>query len=74
MTKSELTERLTGRYREMVAKDLEIAVKMILDAMCNDLIEGERAEVRGFGSFDLNYRPPRIGRNPRSGATSVSLK
>ena len=68
MTKSELIERLAGRYPEMVAKDVEIAVKMILDAMCNNLIEGERVEVRGFGSFDLNYRPPRIGRNPKSGA------
>ena len=67
MTKSELIERLAGRYPEMVAKDVEIAVKMILDAMCNNLIEGERVEVRGFGSFGLKYRPSRIGRNPKSG-------
>ena len=68
MTKSELIERLARRYPEMVEKDVEIAVKAILDAMCDNLIEGKRVEVRGFGSLGLHYRPPRIGRNPKSGA------
>jgi integration host factor subunit beta len=68
MTKSELIERLARHYPELVTKDVEIAVKAILDAMCDNLIDGKRVEVRGFGSFDLNYRPPRIGRNPKSGA------
>ena len=67
MTKSELIERLARRYPEMVEKDVEIAVKAILDAVCDNVIEGKRVEVRGFGSFALNYRPPRIGRNPKSG-------
>jgi len=67
MTKSELIERLARRYPEMVAKDVDIAVKTILDSMCDNLFEGKRVEVRGFGSFALNYRPPRIGRNPKSG-------
>ena len=50
-----------------MAKDAEFAVKMILDAMAGALITGDRIEIRGFGSFALNYRPPRTGRNPKSG-------
>ncbi|PKO33761.1 MAG: integration host factor subunit beta [Betaproteobacteria bacterium HGW-Betaproteobacteria-7] len=51
----------------MVAKDADFAVKMILDAMSEALVRGDRIEIRGFGSFALNYRPPRTGRNPKSG-------
>ena len=51
----------------MVAKDADFAVKMILDAMSEALAKGDRIEIRGFGSFALNYRPPRVGRNPKSG-------
>ena len=68
MTKSELIARLAVRFPQLVAKDADFAVKMILDAMVAALERGDRIETRGFGSFDLNYRPPRIGRNPRSGA------
>jgi len=67
MTKSELIARLAGRYPQLVAKDAEFAVKTILDAMTMSLVKGQRIEIRGFGSFALNYRPPRIGRNPKSG-------
>jgi len=67
MTKSELIAKLAGRYPQLVAKDAELAVKMILDAMGKSLSQGQRIEIRGFGSFGLNYRPPRIGRNPKSG-------
>jgi|GEM_PF-28283 len=67
MTKSELIARLAQRYPQLVAKDAEYAVKMILDAMTQALLSGNRIEIRGFGSFGLNYRPPRIGRNPKSG-------
>ena len=67
MTKSELIARLAGRYPQLVAKDAELAVKMILDAMTRSLANGQRIEIRGFGSFGLNYRPPRVGRNPKSG-------
>jgi len=67
MTKSELIARLAQRYSQLVAKDAEYAVKMILDAMTHALLEGNRIEIRGFGSFGLNYRPPRTGRNPKSG-------
>jgi integration host factor subunit beta len=67
MTKSELIARLASRYPQLVAKDAEYAVKMVLDAMTNSLVNGERIEIRGFGSFGLNQRPARIGRNPKSG-------
>src|SRR5450756_407921 len=67
MTKSELIARLAGSYPQLVAKDAEFAVKTILDAMTLSLVKGQRIEIRGFGSFGLNYRPPRTGRNPKSG-------
>ena len=67
MTKSELIAKLAGRYPQLVAKDAELAVKMILDAMGESLAKGERIEIRGFGSFGLNHRPARTGRNPKSG-------
>lgn len=67
MTKSELILRLAERFPQLVAKDAELAVKVILDAMAEALARGDRIEIRGFGSFSLNHRPPRVGRNPRSG-------
>lgn len=67
MTKSELIARLAERYPQLVAKDADYAVKTILDAMADALATGQRIEIRGFGSFALNRRPPRIGRNPKSG-------
>jgi integration host factor subunit beta len=67
MTKSELIARLAQRFPQLVAKDADLAVKMILDAMSETLAKGDRIEIRGFGSFSLNYRPPRVGRNPKSG-------
>lgn len=72
MTKSELIAKLAERYPQLVAKDAELAVKTILDAMATSLASGQRIEIRGFGSFDLNYRPPRVGRNPKSG-TKVAV-
>ncbi len=67
MTKSELIARLAERYPQLVSKDAEFAVKTILDAMAATLAEGRRIEIRGFGSFALSRRPPRLGRNPKSG-------
>ena len=67
MTKSDLIARLAKRFPQLVAKDADFAVKMILDAMSEALAKGDRIEIRGFGSFALNYRPPRVGRNPKSG-------
>ena len=67
MTKSELIAKLALRHPQLVAKDAEAAVRTILDAISQNLAEDERIEIRGFGSFGLNYRPPRLGRNPKSG-------
>ena len=69
MTKSELIARLAGRFPQLAAKDADLAVKMMLDAMTEALARGDRIEIRGFGSFALNYLPPRKGRNPKSGET-----
>lgn len=67
MTKSDLIARLAERFPQLVAKDADFAVKMMLDALSEALVNGDRIEIRGFGSFSLNYRPPRVGRNPKSG-------
>jgi integration host factor subunit beta len=75
MTKSDLIRRLALRHPQFPAADAEIFVNTILSAMANTLAEGHRIEIRGFGSFRLNYRPPRKGRNPRSGESlSVPAK
>ncbi|GAB1261954.1 integration host factor subunit beta [Aurantivibrio plasticivorans] len=72
MTKSELIERIAERQDQLPAKDVELAVKLILDYMSQILASGERIEIRGFGSFSLHYRAPRVGRNPKTG-DSVEL-
>lgn len=67
MTKSELIEILSRKQSQLAYKDVELAVKTILETMGNSLANGERIEIRGFGSFSLHYRPPRMGRNPKTG-------
>ncbi len=67
MTKSELIQLLAERYAPLKTKDAELAVKAILEAMSDALADGRRIEIRGFGSFGLNHRPPRTGRNPKTG-------
>jgi len=67
MTRSDLIAKLAERYTQLQGKDAEMAVKVILESMGNSLARGGRIEIRGFGSFALNYRPPRQGRNPKSG-------
>ena len=67
MTKSKLINILAARFSQLVHKDAELSVKTILDAMSQSLKKNNRIEIRGFGSFSLNYRPPRIGRNPKTG-------
>jgi integration host factor subunit beta len=67
MTKSELIARLAERNPRLVARDADEAVNTMLEAMTEALASGQRIEIRGFGSFALNYRPPRVGRNPKSG-------
>lgn len=73
MTKSELIEFIAkGQSHFLAQKDVELAVKCILEHMSQALSSGERIEIRGFGSFSLHFRPPRIGRNPKTGE-SVAL-
>ena len=69
MTKSELIERIAEQQEQLLVKDVELAVKMILDYMSQILSTGERIEIRGFGSFSLHYRESRTGRNPKTGDT-----
>ena len=69
MTKSELIERIAARQTQLSAKDVELAVKTIIEQMSQTLASGERIEIRGFGSFSLHYREPRLGRNPKTGET-----
>lgn len=67
MTKSELIEALTQRQTQLNQKDVDAAVKTLLEHMAEALEQGDRIEIRGFGSFSLHYRPPRMGRNPKTG-------
>jgi integration host factor subunit beta len=72
MTKSELIEILSKRQMHLKADDVDMSVKTILEMMSNALADGDRIEIRGFGSFSLHFRPPRLGRNPKTG-DSVAL-
>lgn len=72
MTKSELIERIAEQQDQLSLKDVELAVKLMLEHMSQVLAAGERIEIRGFGSFSLHYRAPRVGRNPKTG-DSVEL-
>jgi integration host factor subunit beta len=67
MTRSELVTVLASRFRQLNVNDADLSVKLILDAVSSALASGNRIELRGFGSFSLNYRQPRTGRNPRTG-------
>lgn len=68
MTRSKLVARLAERFPQFVQKDAEAAVTEILRAIHETLVRGDRVEIRGFGTFALNYRPPRQARNPKTGA------
>ena len=67
MTKFDLIERLSSKYQHLSAKDVEVAIREILEQMAITLQGGDRIEIRGFGSFSLHYRAPRVGRNPKTG-------
>ena len=67
MTRSDLVELLAERFGQLTQRDADAAVKTILDAMSDALVRGHRIEIRGFGSFSINRRPPRMGRNPKTG-------
>ena len=67
MTKSELINTLAEQLKHLEQADVELAVKQVLEQMTGALADGGRIEIRGFGSFSLHYRPPRVGRNPKTG-------
>lgn len=67
MTRSELIQALASRFPQLLTKDAEVSVKEILNGIARTLSAGGRVEIRGFGSFQLNYRPARRGRNPKTG-------
>lgn len=68
MTKSELIDVLARSQPHLKTDDVDLSVRALLQMMGEALAEGERIEIRGFGSFSLHHRPPRTGRNPRTGA------
>ncbi|MGD8937348.1 MAG: integration host factor subunit beta [Thiogranum sp.] len=75
MTKSELIEILAAKNSHLNHKDVELAVKSLIEQMSQSLSTGHRIEIRGFGSFSLHYRPPRMGRNPKTGdAVALAAK
>jgi len=69
MTRSDLVKALAEQFAQLGPRDAELAVKTILNAVAAALVKGQRIEVRGFGSFSISERAPRLGRNPRSGAS-----
>lgn len=69
ITKSELIEKIAYKQNHLQHKDIELSVKSVIEQMSHALSSGERIEIRGFGSFSLHFRPPRVGRNPKTGET-----
>lgn len=67
VTKSELIERVAAKQTHLSVKDVELAVKTVLEEMAQAMATGTRIEIRGFGSFSLHYRKSRTGRNPKTG-------
>ena len=67
MTKSDLIEKISFSHGHLSYKDVELSIKTIIEQMADRLSSGERVEIRGFGSFSLHYRAPRMGRNPKTG-------
>ena len=67
MTKSELIEQLATEQTHLNQTDVELAVRCIIEQLSRALSDGDRIEIRGFGSFSLHFRPPRMGRNPKTG-------
>lgn len=67
MTRSELVVTIANRFPKLTAADVDYSVRLILDQMAKTIVDGGRVEIRGFGSFDIRYRPAKIGRNPKTG-------
>ena len=69
INKKDLIEILSNDQNQLPLSDIQLTVNTIIDTMINALTNGERIEIRGFGSFSLHYRKPRVGRNPKTGAS-----
>lgn len=67
ITRSDLVRILAEKQEHLAQKDIELAIRSLINLMSSSLSSGERVEIRGFGSFNLHYHPPRVGRNPRTG-------
>jgi integration host factor subunit beta len=67
MTRSDLVKVLSKNQKYLALKDVEVVVRSLINILSNSLSSGERIEIRGFGSFNLHYHSPRIGKNPRTG-------
>ena len=67
MNRSEIVDELAAKFGNLTKSDTELAVNTIFETLTDALVAGRRIEIRGFGSFSINHRPPRMGRNPRSG-------
>jgi integration host factor subunit beta len=67
MVRSEMVELIARRFPQLSIQDVDVSVREITAAIALTLVNGGRVEIRGFGSFGLNYRPPRLGRNPKTG-------
>lgn len=67
MTKSDLIEEISGKVKNFSPRDVELIVNSIFDSMSESLVNGERIEIRGFGSFKIKQRNARKGRNPKTG-------
>lgn len=67
MTRSELIQQLASQHPELTSRDIEMAVRLILDKISCVLERKGRVEIRGFGSFGIFHRPTRKGRNPNTG-------
>jgi integration host factor beta subunit len=68
MTKNDLIKKLQEQLDTYSLKDVTYVVNIIFDSMIDAIRRGERIELRGFGSFEVRERKPRMGRNPKSGA------
>ncbi len=73
MIKSELIAKIAASNPHLYHRDIERIVNVIFDEIVDALSRGDRVELRGFGAFTVKHRPPRSGRNPRTG-TAVKVE
>lgn len=72
LIKSQLIGELSKQFSHLPEKDIALAVNHIIEHLSGTLSQGGRIEIRGFGSFNLHYRPPRRAHNPKTGEKLVT--